>query len=385
MRKLFLLSVVFFIVLLVYFNLPLKAFAVENPLAVPNNKFGIHILFPDEIIDAAKLVNTNGGLYGYVVIPIQAGDKDLKKWQLFMDRAKALQLIPIVRLATEGDYFNTKVWRKPRPEDLVDFANFLNSLRWPTKNRYIIVFNEPNRADEWGGKLSPGEYAQILSYSVTVFKSKNQNFFIISAGMDNAAANNGDISMNAYDYFRQMNSAVPGIFNQIDGFSSHSYPNPAFSQPPSKQDNQSIASFKFERAFIKSMSNKDLPAFITETGWSKERLSENQIAEYYKTAYTTVWNDDSLVCITPFILRADTMPFINFSFLDKENPNILFRAVESLSKTKGTPVIETEVLGENIKNPQAIVVKNFTDNSSKKKTLGAKAFNIIFSWLLKLD
>lgn len=362
-----------------------KAFAVQNPLGVPNNKFGIHILFSDEITDAAKLVNTNGGLYGYVVIPIQSGDKDLLKWQKFMDRARSLQLIPVIRLATEGDYFNTRVWRKPVPADIVDFANFLNSLNWPTKNRYVVVYNEPNRGDEWGGKTDPTEYAQILSYAVTIFKSKSPDFFIISAGMDNAAANKGEISMNAYDFFKRMNDAVPGIFNQIDGFASHSYPNPAFSQPPSKQDKQSIASFKFEKDFLKSMSNKDLPAFITETGWSKENLSESKIAEYYKTAYTTVWNDDSLVSVAPFLLRADTMPFLNFSFLDKENPNLLFKTIESMAKTKGAPLLEKEVLGEKTKATQNIKYKSFNNAAPKQLGLAEKAANAIFAWLLKLN
>src|SRR5581483_2883827 len=89
------------------------AFAIEDPFSHPNNKIGIHILFPSELSNAAKLVNSNGGQWGYVLIPVQSGDKDLQKWQKFMDDCKTLHLIPIIRLATEGDYFNTTVWRKP--------------------------------------------------------------------------------------------------------------------------------------------------------------------------------------------------------------------------------------------------------------------------------
>lgn len=174
MRK-FLLAFVF--ILSFFLFLPRQSFAVEDPLKVPNNKFGIHILFPSELEDAAKLVNSNGGDWGYVTIPLQSGDRDLEKWQDFMDNALRLHVIPIIRLATEGDYFNTKVWRKPDETDVIDFANFLNSLDWPTKNRYIIVFNEVNRGDEWGGEVNPQEYANLLSYAVTVFKSKNQDFF----------------------------------------------------------------------------------------------------------------------------------------------------------------------------------------------------------------
>ena len=50
--------------------------------------------------------------------------------------------------------------------------------------------------------------------------------------MDNAAST-GNGTYSQYDLLFLMNEGVPGIFDQIDGFSSHSYPNPGFSQPPS--------------------------------------------------------------------------------------------------------------------------------------------------------
>ena len=45
-----------------------------------------------------------------------------------MDESKKLHIIPILRLATEGDYFDKISWRKPKYEDILDFANFLDSL-----------------------------------------------------------------------------------------------------------------------------------------------------------------------------------------------------------------------------------------------------------------
>src|SRR5205085_1440385 len=83
------------IVFVCYFLYVPSAQATQNPLAVPNNKFGVHILFPDEISDAAKLIDSNGGDYGYVTIPIQSNDRDITKWQNFMDQAKKLHVIPL--------------------------------------------------------------------------------------------------------------------------------------------------------------------------------------------------------------------------------------------------------------------------------------------------
>jgi len=364
--------------------------AVENPLSYQNNKFGIHILFPQEINEVSGLINSNGGDWGYAVIPIQATDKDLKKWQKFMDEAKKCHVIPIIRIATEGDYFKKDSWRKPRFEDVLDYANFLDSLKWPTKNRYVVIFNEPNNRGEWGGEINPSEYAKILTYAVTVFKSKSQDFFIISAGLDNAASNRNGISMNEYDYMRQMNAEIPGIFNQIDGFSSHSYPNPAFSQPPSVQTQMSITSFKYEKSLVSELGGKDdLPVFITETGWSSKTLSEDQISSYLKEAFTSVWNDKNIVAITPFILKASAGPFVEFSFIRNDQTHTkIFDSIENMPKTKGQPSITADVLGDNIqqKTPP-VVIRNFSDTKDgivENKIVLSNTLKAFIKWLLKI-
>lgn len=330
------------LIFLSFFLFPHLALAIENPLSVSNNKVGIHILFPQELEKAAALVNSSGGDWGYVVIPIQAGDKDLVKWQNFMDQARKFHLIPIIRLASEGDYFNTKVWRKPTNADVLDFANFLNSLSWPIKNRYVIVYNEVNRGNEWGGSPNPKEYADILSYTIASFKHLSNDFFIISAGMDNAAATT-PISMNEYDFLTQVQTSNPGIFSQIDGMASHSYPNPAFSQPPTYLSKTSIVSFLYEKNLLQGFANKDLPVFITETGWAQDVVGQDTAAHYLSTAFQTVWNTDSVVAITPFLLQAGSGPFTPFSFFDSSGKeNTVYTTLHDLPKVKGTPHVNPE-------------------------------------------
>lgn len=385
MRK-FLLAFVF--ILSFFLFLPRQSFAVEDPLKVPNNKFGIHILFPSELEDAAKLVNSNGGDWGYVTIPLQSGDRDLEKWQDFMDNALRLHVIPIIRLATEGDYFNTKVWRKPDETDVIDFANFLNSLDWPTKNRYIIVFNEVNRGDEWGGEVNPQEYANLLSYAVTVFKSKNQDFFIISAGLDNAAPNDGLVFMNQYTFMEKMQQGVPGIFNQIDGLSSHSYPNPAFSQPPSVNTTKSIMSFTYERDLATRYSNKILPVFITETGWSAESVDDAKRAVYYTEAFQNAWSDQGIVAVTPFLLRAGGGPFTIFSFLkDDGTTTKQYDAYQQMAKVKGTPTL-TQVAKPLVKQKKVLGITTVRDFShmpnTQKKVHLSLALQSAFKWIMKI-
>lgn len=375
----------FFTLCLLFVKLAFPVEALQDPMSTPNNKFGIHILFPDELSDAAKLVNTNGGDWGYVTIPIQAGEKDLTKWQKFMDIAERQHIIPLVRLASEGDFFNTKVWRKPNENDVLDFANFLNSLHWPTKNRYIIVFNEVNRGDEWGGSPDPKNYAELLSYAVTVFKSKSQDFFIISSGMDNAAANSSD-TVNEYTFFRAMNASVPGIFSQVDGFASHSYPNPGFIQPPNLDTSENVMSFSHEEDVIKNMSNKTLPVFITETGWDDRVLPQSVIASYYQIAFDSIWNDKSVVAVTPFLLRAGGGPFVQFSFLDSNNkPTLTYQKIVSMPKTKGQPPLSEKVLGEKAQT-KVIQEKKFQGEKERDEIgfLGSQPVKAVLKWMLHL-
>ncbi len=371
--------------LLISFFNAAPTMAVENPLRTPNNKIGIHILFDSELPEAAKLVNSSGGDWGYVLIPIQSGDKDLIKWQKFMDTAAKNHIIPVIRLATEGDYFNTKVWRKADYLDIIDFANFLDSLNWPTKNRYVIVFNEVNRADEWGGTIDPAGYSQLLHYAVSVFKSKSQDFFIISAGLDNAAPDIPPNYMSEYTYMEAMQEATPGIFNQIDGFSSHSYPNPGFAQPPSTKTSKSIASFSFERDLIRSFRNSDIPVFITETGWNAPSISDQLKADYYQEALDTVWSDPGIVMIAPFLLRAGGGPFQGFSFLSESGqPTKQYDLFKKIYKVRGSPVFQQRVLGTGSGSNINMPIRTFNQKEKQSNFSIVDTASNAFKWILKL-
>src|SRR3989344_8210403 len=161
---------------------PIKA--IVNPLSVPNNPVGIHILDPSEVFEAAKLVNSAGGDWGYVTIPMRSDDRDRVKWTNFFTQTKNLRLVPVVRLAT---YIYGSVWAAPTAYDLVDFSNFLSDMPWPTQNRYIVLFNEPNHSQEWGGRVDPAAYARLLDTARTIFSARSSDFFLITAGLDMSA------------------------------------------------------------------------------------------------------------------------------------------------------------------------------------------------------
>ena len=320
-------------------GLPGKVLAITDPLAVPNNKLGIHILFPDEVGKAADLVNNEGqGEWGYVVIPIQSTDRNRDKWQHFFDKCREQKIIPLIRVATTSDGPN---WELPSQYDLVDFANFLDELSWPTQNRYLIFLNEVNRADEFGGAVNPEKYADFLNEAIDIFKAKSPDFFILPAGLDNAASDKRT-SLKWNLFLDRMHKKQPDIFNKIDGWVSHAYPNPDFSVRPDLKGENKINSFESDLNLLKKYTSKSLPVFITEAGWSDKNLSEKQIGLYYRYAFEKVWNHSQVVTVAPFLLSAQDGPFMQFSFLNKENKFKSYAEDFKTFSSKGTPIFALE-------------------------------------------
>ncbi len=306
--------------------------AIYPPLSVPNNRVGVHILDPNEIFSAAKLVNSSGGDWGYVTLPIRSDDRDIAKWTEFFQNCRKLHIIPIIRLTTYVDRTN---WESPTVYDLVDFANFLDQMPWPTNNRYIIVFNEPNHANEWGGQINPAEYAKLLVNAKSIFSARSPDFFILSAGLDMSVPTS-KTSLEAFQFYRRMTQAVPRWIDSVDGLSVHSYPNPGFSAPVNSRSRFGLKSYDYERTYLLSLNLtrvQSLPFFVTETG------RKNQYP-FYTPAFTSVWTEPNIVAITPFLLFAASPDFASFSLLDQNHqPKDVYKEIESLPKIVGSPLL----------------------------------------------
>ncbi len=272
-----------------------SALALYSPDSVPNNKFGVHILNPSEIETAAKFINSSGGDWGYVTVPIQPTERDLPKWQEFMQKCKDLHLIPIIRITTipQGG-----TWEKGKDTDLVDFANFLNDLSWPVENRYIILFNEVNRSAEWGGAVEPAKYTEIVKNARSIFKERSEHFFLLGPGLDDALPDSST-SMSAKKYLTAMYQHDEAVWSYFDGFAFHSYPNPGFSQPPRDSGFPSLVSYRY---LFTQYKLADKPVFITETGWDQFKVNANLLPGYWTKAWDIWSNDPRVVAVTPFLL-----------------------------------------------------------------------------------
>ncbi len=339
-------------------------YATYDPTSLPNNKYGIHLISvsAEEITSASNLVNSNGGDWGYVTFLIESQKRDHERWQKVFDSLREQHLIPLVRLATEPSGNN---WKRPYEGEEEAWADFLDALNWPTKNRYVIIYNEPNQGHEWDGQVDPKDYAQTLDKTITALKMKSSDFFVLNGGFDASAPNKPPSFEEELNFIKNMNDAIPGIFNRLDGWVSHSYPNPEFSAPPDKTGKGSIRTWVWELAQLKDLGvTKDLPIFIAETGWKHAEgkvydlrfPSAEQVGNYFDQAFKDAWSSSRIITVTPFILDYQEDPFDHFSFrkytghiqdtklLGAEYPDYYpqYQKIINLPKISGAPIQDTQ-------------------------------------------
>src|SRR5258708_2534091 len=208
---------------------------------------------------------------------------------------RRLHLIPIIRIATAPIAGNNNVWEKPSTDEIDGWVSFLNSLNWVIKNRYVSIGNETNHASEWGGEIDPKGYADYLKIFSQKLKNANEDFFIMPAGLD-ASANNSYSTMEESLYLSKMFEEDQSVFQYIDGLSSHSYPNPAFSGPGDAIGKGTVRTYDWELSYLKFLGlKKDLPVFITETGWIHNNNLSTDIGPKIETAFKNVWEKDNRV------------------------------------------------------------------------------------------
>jgi len=309
----------FFLILILTFFLNYRPI-----LASDRNIFGLHLAEVSDIDSASKIINSKEGDWGYVTIVIRLDQLDKNTWQDFFDKCRQNHVIPIIRLST---IMIDNYWKKPEISDIDNLANFLDSLNWPVKNRYIVLFNEVNHGSEWGGETDIKNYADTALYTIDKFKSLNPDFFVLGGAIDLAAPENPPQFKSAPNFLREIYLYKPEYYDKIDGWASHSYPNHGFVGLPSQSGQHSIRGYQWELSQIKSFGvTKEYPVFITETGWPHREGQKND--NKYYTADTSakflisaikIWESDNrVIAVTPFIYNFPFPPFDHFSWVNSD-------------------------------------------------------------------
>lgn len=324
--------------------IPKPVLAIYDPLSVPNNRFGIHIVDTNDVVALPPLLNSTGGDWGYVTMVLSDAERDHDRWQNIFNHMRRTHLIPLIRLATHVEGAG---WVKPNKDRFYEIVNLLNNLNWPTQNRYVILYNEPNHAKEWGGELNPEEYADYFTTFAKSLKEASSDFFILPAGLDASAASDG-AAMDEAAYLARMIARQPEILTLMDGWTSHAYPNPGFSGSPHATGRGTLATYQWELSYLSSLGlSKQLPVFITETGWEHSEgksyapglLSSDQVGANLQIAASGAWSDPRIAAVTPFLFNYQDVPFDHFSFKQLGNGSLYsqYYAYQAIAKSKGEP------------------------------------------------
>ncbi|MGB1253845.1 MAG: hypothetical protein ACPG8W_24765, partial [Candidatus Promineifilaceae bacterium] len=224
------------------------------------------------------------------------------------------------------------------------YAKFLLRLDWPTEQHFVIVGNEPNHGNEWGGAPNPAEYARFLIDVADALHQHDPHAIVLNAGLDTFSPHsNGQMIgtapplIDAESFMDGMVAAQPHVFSYIDAWASHPYPlgafiaapaqqqfqvdylngasNPTALEPPLGVFNRGINGYGWELFKLASYGLDELPVFVTETGWrygEEGYVSAETAAQYLhdslckQTSEFQAWqHDDRVVAVIPFAFDGD--------------------------------------------------------------------------------
>jgi len=273
--------------------------------------YGVHLLHPEEIITITPEF-TNDQTF-FITIPFSLFDRNHQQWTNFFEYCQKHRLTPIIRLTSR---FENNHWTIPNKKEFIDGIDFINTLPWP-EPRHVILFNEPNHAAEWAGSVDPVSFATVSLFAANWLNTEEKDYFVLLAGLD-AAAPNSAVAMDNLTFMRHMFEAEPTLLNAIDGWVSHSYPNPDFTSSVYSTTKQGIRGFVYELDLLSQLGRPDLPVFITETGWRQTPLTIRSLLRYFQYAHENVWSHPQIKAVTFFLLQGNPGPFAEFSLLDPE-------------------------------------------------------------------
>jgi hypothetical protein len=283
--------------------------------ALEDKILGVHLLSTQDIDRAQQLLKVEDDWH-FVTIPLTLDDLEQpSRWQNFFDQCRKEKFIPIIRLATR---IENGAWARPNRREIVRMFTFLNKLDWPTNEMFLIVFNEVNHAKEWGGAVDVSSYVETLKFVSHWAHTEEKEYVVLPAALDLAAPNSSE-TMEAFTYLNQMYRYDPDIFDKIDVWNSHSYPNPGFSSSPTLTGKSSMRGFIHELDFLKRKTGRDYKVIITETGWKANFRTKPWLENYYLYAFQHIWSHPQVIGVTPFVVQGTPGPFAEFSFYDSDN------------------------------------------------------------------
>ncbi len=236
------------------------------------------------------------------------GAFDWSRTDLIVDLVNEVGLDAVVRIDHQPQWAGGGFPVNGPPDDYQDLADFVYAVadRYKGRIRAYEVWNEPNLAREWGGRLpDPGEYAELLRLSYAAIKRADPNAMVISAGLSPTGTWNDESRPDDW-YLESMYIAMGGSsdgYFDVLGAHGAGYLSPPERDPAVVAANPDLGghrAFAFRRvedlrAIMVQYGDADKQIALLEFGWTSDprpespynwhAVSEETKAEYLVNAY----------------------------------------------------------------------------------------------------
>lgn len=197
-------------------------------------------------------------------------------------------------------------WETPNgdngaPRDPADFARFMSALatRFAGRVGAYEIWNEPNLALEWGPRVDPNAYVEMLKAVAPAIRAADPHAIIVAAGLGPTGYNDPTIGIDDVRYLERLEAYQNGVYRyvaDVQGSHPYGYRNaPALLWPddPNSGPYTSHPSFYFRRieqqrlAMIRA-GDGGRAMWVTEFGWGSGNFPEfSDVSEETQAAWIT--------------------------------------------------------------------------------------------------
>ena len=323
-----------------------------NGCSVPSQTgtlwFGVHILSPeDATFRAARELGATWVIYPVLWRDIEPypGRYAWAGLDLTVQAAEYYGLRLAVRVDHPPSWASGGEGNTP-PRDPELYAEFVGKLaqRYAGRIKAYIIWNEPNLAQEWGGKApNPESYVALLRAAYSRIKEADPQALVVSAGL----ASTNERSHQAMDdrlYLRRMYEA--GAREFFDALGAHPY---GFAYPPDdpRGSHQGLNMARLEelREIMVAFGDADKKVWVTEFGWTTEGYGEwtwAEVTEEVQARYLTQavamaaqkWPWVELMAVWNLMAGEEQPPaYRGFNLLRPDgSPKPAYKALQSLTR-----------------------------------------------------
>ena len=304
-----------------------------TPDAPPDNPFGIGLVGPGNPgqWDLASELAGPGGHVKLIfpgILPSTSGPQ--------ADQVAAVQgawdrdLVPVIRLGPPWGQRNIRAWSDDAAH--LDYTSLAATWAavvaglpmrdgWPL---WVEVHNEPNLCYEWecdpadgwlGSAVRAAEYAAFLRDVTSAIQALGDpRIGVINGGLAPGGAVTCECGGSGFtagetslDFIAAMEAAEPGVFADLDGFATHSYPSSGggWGFFPAYADSGTGLWWWQQEVAAAGVAGK--PVFVTETGWTVNAGafgSRQEVADWTLLAWQNDWLPAvELEAVMPFQLQ----------------------------------------------------------------------------------